>query len=72
MSRIKEENIIERWFAGIIGASGKSEELLRDFNKRVEEAAIPGISLAWEDLTPAEGMMKRMVPQVERVVSEAG
>lgn len=63
MARIKEENIIERWFAGIMGASGKSEELLRDFNKRVEDAAIPGISLEWVDVFPAfgaGGMLKGM------------
>ena len=60
MSRIKEENIMERWFTGIYGAKGKSEELLRDFNRRVEEAAIPGISLEWVDLSPAGGGFKGM------------
>lgn len=56
MARIKEENTVEQWFAAITGASGKSEELLRDFNKRVEEVAIPGISLSWVELFPASGM----------------
>lgn len=55
-STLKDENIVERWFAAIIGANGKSEELLRDFNRRVEAAAIPGISLSWEEITPARGL----------------
>ena len=62
-STLKDENIIDRWFAEIAGANGKSEELLRDFNRRVETAAIPGISLSWEDLHPSRsfgGMMKKV------------
>lgn len=61
-STLKDENILERWFAAIGGANGKSEELLRDFNHRVEAAAIPGISLSWEDVHPSRslgGMLKK-------------
>lgn len=40
---LKNQNIIERWFAAIGGANGQGEKVLRTFYANVQEAGIPGI-----------------------------
>lgn len=40
---LKNQNITERWFTAIGGATGQSDKLLRDFMSRVQAAGIPDI-----------------------------
>src|SRR3989338_4311050 len=41
---LKNQNILERWFTAIGGASGQGEKVMTDFVARVDAAGIPSVS----------------------------
>lgn len=52
---LKDQNILERWFATLIGMEGKGEEILRDFVSRLENAGIPGLKAERDQIVPTLG-----------------
>ena len=52
---LKDQNILERWFAGVHGAQGKGEDVLRDFVSRVQGTAIPGLKAERVEVTRGVG-----------------
>src|SRR3989338_6501637 len=52
---LKSQNITERWFASIGGASGSSDKVLRDFISRVQAAGIPEIEVGSQSVSVGLG-----------------
>lgn len=42
---IEKAEIVEKWFVAIIGASGESDKLKKDFIERVQGAGVPAITV---------------------------
>ena len=52
---LKNQNIKERWFAAIGGASGSGDKVLRDFISRVQAAGIPEIEVGSQSVSVGLG-----------------
>lgn len=59
MSRLKEENIVDRWSTLIAGAQGSGERIFNEVKKGIEELESPNIHIAEQNITMGGAINKR-------------